>query len=553
MARSSTTSAADLDLDRLVGRRLRVARLLAEQPLSRRLLLPRVRAAYRLDELFALPADARAFFEIEPRPRAGAPPRRWDDQGLPPLDGAVARLAQDHARGRRRPSEVLADFAHAATGRDFGRATYSPFVALDLDRAARAAAESDARHAAGAPRSPLDGVPVVVKDEHDMVGLPNGAGTRYRTRPATTDSFVVAALRGAGAILPARTHSTEWGMNPLGQAAHVDLPRNPYAADRAAGGSSTGSGVAVALGLAPLALGSDGGGSIRIPASLCGIMGIKPTLGRVGRTGDIFGGGSMTAVGPLARHTADLVELLAVIAAHPDPDDSTTSWAPARAGTAATWRAALGRGVRGARIGIPEGEWRDAAHPVQVACQEAVRALEAEGARLVDVRIPHVDLAPAVGVAVIGVETMGCMTDELAAHRGAMGDELRLQLAMMSGLSAREHMLAVRTRATLRRRLARLLAGLDLLALPAAGTPAPPYLPGERAVCDDAATRAVGRFCFLANITGLPAGSVPVGMAGGLPLGLQLVGDAWDEASIFAGMAACERIGLCALPPPPRA
>src|SRR5262249_13970901 len=172
------------------------------------------------------------------------------------------------------------------------------------------AAASTERWRSGNPRGPLDGVPCAVKEEAAVRGLPRCSGTAYVERSAREeDATFVARLRDAGAIVLGTTHMTEHGMTPLGANAMRTMPRNPHATDCVAGGSSTGSGVAVATGLVPFAIGCDGGGSIRTPAALNGVFGIKPTWGRVSREGD-SASGSVAHVGPLASSTVDLARVL---------------------------------------------------------------------------------------------------------------------------------------------------------------------------------------------------------------------------------------------------
>ncbi|MBN1336542.1 MAG: amidase [Deltaproteobacteria bacterium] len=541
---------------RLEGSALRfVARAARCGPVAR-LLLSSMAREYGIPALLALGAEHHRPPDATARPLEGAPPRRGSDARLgppPPHPLSARRLRAAFLESTSNPEEVLDRLVGRLEARDLGLATHSPFVALDLEGAREAARTSALRYRAGASLGPLDGIPVPVKDEHDMKGLPTGGGTAYRTTAATTDSFAVKCLRASGAVLPGKTHATEWGMCPVGRNPHVRMPRNVRDADRAGGGSSTGSAAAVALGLAPVAVGSDGGGSIRVPSALQGIFGLKPTFGRVGRTGDIFGTGTMSHIGPIGASTADLVDLLGVLAATADPDDEPALRPPDLPDPGARWEAALGRGVTGVRIGVPEAEWADADDAVVGPCRAALQALESEGARLVPVSLPLLAHAPALGVVVIATETMGALQDDVRQHLDAMGDDLQVLLAVVGQIRARDYLLGLQVRAALRRAAAATLADLDLLALPATRTLAPshPLTLDGVAVQDSASTRAMCRYAFFGNLTGLPAGSVPVGTSRGLAVGLQFVGDAWDEASVLAAMAHVERIGLAAIPPPP--
>jgi aspartyl-tRNA(Asn)/glutamyl-tRNA(Gln) amidotransferase subunit A len=319
------------------------------------------------------------------------------------------------------------------------------------------------------------------------------------------------------------------------------MPRNPHAPDRVAGGSSTGSAVAVATGLVPLALGGDGGGSIRIPASLCGVFGIKATWGHVSRAGDVFGG-TVAHVGPLATSTLDLARSLEVTVGH-DPADPQTWLAPRR--EPGSFVRALSRGVKGMRIGVVESEWADASPAVARAGREALRALEREGARLVELRLELARWAAPAGYLAIGLEGRAAHR-QLLAEGAPFSRDLAISYAVLGEMSGSDYTLAQRVRTGLRHEVARAFEDLDLLALPTTVDPATSATDREHqgGFVDARALDGLCRFAFLGNLTGLPALSAPVGLEGNLPLGLQLVGDAWDEATVFAAAAHLERVGV---------
>jgi Asp-tRNA(Asn)/Glu-tRNA(Gln) amidotransferase A subunit family amidase len=318
------------------------------------------------------------------------------------------------------------------------------------------------------------------------------------------------------------------------------MPRNPHALDHVAGGSSTGSGVAVATGLVPFALGADGGGSIRIPAALCGVFGIKPTWGRISRWGDLSGG-TVAHVGPLASSTLDLARCLEA-SSGPDPNDTQTWLAPPR--EPGSFVRALSRGVRGLRVGVVESEWADASAPVARAGREALRVLEKEGAILVDVRVELAKWAAPAGYLAIGMEARAAHRDLIA--RGArFSADLAISYVVLGQMSANEYLEAQRLRSGLRVEVARAFRDVDLLGLPSAATTAARVTDAEfeGGFLDARALDALCRFMFLGNLTGLPALSAPVGLEGALPIGVQLVGDAWDEATVLAASAQLERTG----------
>jgi aspartyl-tRNA(Asn)/glutamyl-tRNA(Gln) amidotransferase subunit A len=399
-------------------------------------------------------------------------------------------------------------------------------------------------------------VPFLVKDVYDVAGLPTRLGVRVESDvPKAEDATLVARLRAAGAVVLGKTVLTEWGMSPIGNNAcapgddrRARMPHNVHHPGRAAGGSSTGSAVGVALGIGPVALAGDGGGSIRIPAALNGVFGIKPTFGRASRAGDGFKG-SVAHCGPIAACTLDLAHVLDATASQPDPRDPVTAWAPAppRGG----FGARVGAGVRGMRVGLPIGEWDAASAEVARLGREAVRWLEREGAAVIDVSIPLARDAAPIGYLTIGPESLAATLDHWTdpRDRARLNDDLRLSFAVLSGISAAEHLDAQRLRTALRAQVAAALREVDVLAVPTTAITAPAYDEADetRAFSDPMALDGLCRFAFLANLTGVPAGTAPVGWdAEGLPVGLQIVGDAWDEHVVLGVLAHLERGGVAA-------
>jgi aspartyl-tRNA(Asn)/glutamyl-tRNA(Gln) amidotransferase subunit A len=517
---------------------------------------------FDLDAILELPPEARRPFDERPTPVAGRPPHSWEHAGFDAPRPGGHRESAGHIRGayeegRCTPVEVLEAIGTTIDRRDFGEAVHSPFVALDLERAREAAEASAERWEAGDPLGPLDGVPVPIKDHFDLKGLPTGSGTAYLERvqgPADGDSEIVRRLRETGALVYAKTQTTEWGMQPTGYNPSQAMPRNPYDRGRAAGGSSTGTAAAVALGLAPVGLGSDGGGSIRIPSTVCGLFGLKPTHQRLSREGDHWHS-TMSHAGPIGQSTRDLVDFLAVTGAKPDPQDPATappSDRPTGPELVDAWRSALGRGVDGCRIGIWSWAFEEAPSALADPCRSALRALERDGAELVDLELPYARHHQTVGAVIVGTETRAMLEQVLAEYAEETGDDLRLMMNAIGTLSAAAYMSCRRVRARLRETMAAAFRQVDLVASPTTGAVAPEYPLDEdwTAIYDEQAIQQLCQFSFLANLTGLPAGTVPAGLADGLPVGLQFIGDAWDEASVFAAMAHAERVGLTGLPKP---
>jgi Asp-tRNA(Asn)/Glu-tRNA(Gln) amidotransferase A subunit family amidase len=512
-----------------------------------------LRADLRIDRLAELADARRGEFPVDTVPIQARPPRgaaftaggEGERHALPasgpwPVTSEVLTRAY-----RTRDVTPLAVTKRAIAGaRELGerRPSVGPILDFCEADAMRDAELSTARYGEGRAKGPIDGVPVVIKEEMSVRGLPRRSGTRFvDPAPCAEDGTVVARLRAAGAIVLGTTHMTEYGMTPTGVNPHRTMPRNPHATDRFAGGSSTGSGVAVATGVAPISVGCDGGGSIRTPAAINGVFGIKPTWGRVSRFGDTAAG-SVSHVGPLGASSIDLARILEVIAG-PDPKDAQTL-GQQHLGALIQ---ALRRGVRGMVIGLPEAEWREADTTVATACREALRALEREGAEIVPVEIELLPYAPAIGMGVIGVEALASLRAEWRDHADEMSHDLQISLSALGRMSATEYGDAMRLRAGLRQDVAEAFRRIDLLALPTHPRTAARVTDDEMKTgfVDSSVLGALCRYVFLANLTGLPALSCPVGLdPDGLPIGLQFVGDAWDEATMLAASAHLERLGV---------
>lgn len=537
---------------RLTGTAVRIVRRLSVMPGVGNLLWQGFRRDLAIDQLRALAPRELPSPELEPRPWQ-ARSHGWTSSGFdaPTVTGGRStgsRLRSWFAAGGSplaRLEEILA--AHHLAG------IRSPYLHLLEHRARMQATAAEARWRSGQTLGPLDGLPVPIKDQFCIRGEPTWGGTTYLgLEPAPADAWVLQRLDAAGAVLVATTHATECGINASGILQHRPGPRNAYAVDRAPGGSSTGSGVSVALGWSPSAVSSDGGGSIRIPASWNGVFGLKPTFQRVSSQGDRWSGTSMGHIGPIGQSTADLVELLATLSGV-DPADPLTLYAPDQHQTA-PWFQALGRGLRGARLGVVRSELAAADPEVAALVDQALASLAAEGAEIVEVELPLAAAAGAIGCLVIGTEVARLLATEYAAHASEFGDELAIFLHAMQRVSPEDAQLALACRTALRQQTASVFERVDLLILPSNVRPAEPYAPDEDCtpILHASASAAATRFHFLANLTGLPAGTVPLGLVDDLPVGLQVIGDAWDEASVFAFMAHAERMGMTdAVPRPP--
>jgi aspartyl-tRNA(Asn)/glutamyl-tRNA(Gln) amidotransferase subunit A len=548
---------------RFTGKTLKIARLLTGIWPIQAVAGRRMRKSYGVDTWQDLPADAKDGFETSDHPIPGRAPREWGDGGLDVpdgRDGVGEAWREAYREGRVTPVQAVeAIRARIEEGR-FGAARHSPFVRHDWERARKQAEASAERWADGEPLSPIDGIPVPIKDHHAQAGVPTSSGTTYFADwqgPEEADSEVVGRLAEAGAVLIGKSITTEWGLQPTGFSPHVPMPRNPYEGEHAAGGSSTGTGVAVALGMAPVGLGSDGGGSIRIPSAVNGLFGLKPTYQRLSRDGDHWGRSTLGHSGPIGRSTEDLVDFLSVTGGEPHAEDPATVPPDDIDGAGPTgpeaWRRALGRGIEGATIGVWSWAMKRVDDQVGGPVEEALAVLEDEGAEVRSIDIEFGAQHQAIGTMTFGAEFLGLLADTIDRFPDQTGDDVRMIYNVFESIELEEYMESRRMRAVLRESLAEAISNVDLIAMPTTGMPAPRYPHDQtgKAVYDEEAISRLCQFAFLTNLTGLPAGSVPCGRIGELPVGLQFVGDAWDEASVLAAMAHCERAGIADIPEPP--
>jgi Asp-tRNA(Asn)/Glu-tRNA(Gln) amidotransferase A subunit family amidase len=410
-------------------------------------------------------------------------------------------------------------------------------IAWHEDDVRAQAARSAERWRAGKPLSPLDGVPIAVKDEIDQAGYPTTVGTSFLGKaPAEQDSACVARLRAAGALLYGKANMIEIGIDTLGFNAHHGTPRNPMSAERRyTGGSSSGSGAAVAAGLGPIAVGADGGGSIRIPAALCGVVGLKATHARISERGAFPLCWSVGHVGPLGATVRDVALAYAVMAG-PVEDDalSQTQPPPTLAG--------LGDGVEGLRVGVYRSWFEHADAQVVAVCRGALDRLVERGARVVEVEIADLELCR-VAHAVTILGEMATTMARYPEHRKDHGLAVRINLALARALTATDFVHAQRVRTHAYAAFARAFASCDVIATPTTAVVAPPIrpdvFPGGESDLDTLS--ALMRFVFPMNLTGHPALTVPAGYdAAGLPVGLQLIGKPWEEHVLLRAGEAVE-------------
>lgn len=538
---------------RLSGKSLALAARALRRPKLAAIGADVLRRELGITSLAAL-SQGQDFLEPDVAPRAARAPRSLSSIANTPESPAWATTSEALTRGYRSrrfsPEEILARVLTEAD-RLADRQPWLRCLWLRDEPGARAAARaSTERYARSLPLGPLDGVPVVVTEQLAVLGLPRRVGNDLPSAaPMEYDAAIVARLRAEGAILVGQTAMTELGLSPLGVNPKRPPLRNPHHVERTAGGSATGAAIAVSVGLTPLAIGADGGGSIRVPAALCGVFGLKPSFGRLSRAGDAIGG-SLNHVGPIGASTRDLAVCLDV-AAGADPNDPSSLHAPR---PRSPFAASIARGVRGLVVGVDEREWSEAEPAVQRAGEQALRALVQAGVQLVDVDIPLARYASQIGFVTVAAELASTFAHSFAQRRDAFGLDTQVLLWVSAQLGAREYLRAQALRESLRREVGAVLLEVDALALPTTQRTALAVsdLDDRQGRLDAAGVRALCRYTFLGNLTGLPCGTAPVGLdPEGLPIGLQLVGDAWDENTILALMAELERSGPAHIARPP--
>lgn len=407
------------------------------------------------------------------------------------------------------------------------------FITLTPDDAKKRARSADRQTA-------LAGAPIGLKDLFDVAGVATTAGSKlFAANMPAADSAVAARLFAAGAVNLGKTNLHEWAFGVTTNNPHFGPTRNPWAPDRIPGGSSGGNGAAVLAGEIFGSIGSDTGGSIRIPAALCGIVGLKPTYGRVSLRGAIPLAWSLDHAGPMTRTVRDAAVLLQIVAGF-DAADPVSVDMPVD-----DYLASIEDGVRGLRIGVVAGSFftRLAAEDRPVAdVTAAVRAvaelLMREGAAVLEVELPRADELQATQLVVLGTEAGTYHRERIAAHRADYGDDVARRIDLGLTRTGPEYALARRTRDELRRAYATALAEWDVIILPTTPTTAP-LREGNDAV---AAAARLTAFTSPFNLTGLPAISIPCGFdANGLPIGLQIVARPWAEARLLRVARTYER------------
>lgn len=415
------------------------------------------------------------------------------------------------------------------------------FISVYDEQARSVARASEAMISAGYPIGPLHGVPVALKDNICLKGLRTTAGSKILAHwKPTEDATVAAHLRASGAIIVGKTNMHEFAWGGTSANPHYGYVRNAWDPSRFPAGSSGGSGVAVAARMCFGALGTDTGGSVRLPAAVNGVVGLRPTIGRVSNFGVVPLAWSMDTVGPMTRTVEDCALMLNAIAGHDRRDDGSASV------PTTDYAANLERGAKGLRIGVISGYSLQHLQPaVLAAITNALKAYEALGAIIVELEMPDISGNVSAQLTVEACEPSAYHQRWLRERPNDYGEDVRLLLRLGELHFATQYIQAQRYRALLRSRFVDAFRQVDVVICPTLPFTATPL--GATTVLIEGAQEedmlsAIMQFTGAASLTGLPALSVPCGFdAEGLPIGMQLIGRPFDESTLFQLGVAFQR------------
>ena len=444
--------------------------------------------------------------------------------------GQAARLLRDRKLSPVELTRAFLDHIERLDGK------LESYVTVLAEEAMAEARRAEAEITRGAYRGPLHGIPIALKDLYDTAGVRTSANSRILAdRVPTEDATATSRLKAAGVVLLGKLAMHEFASGGPEPTCGFPVARNPWNVEHIPGGSSSGSAAAVAAGLCMGSLGSCTTGSIRVPASYCGIVGLKPTYGRVSRYGVVPLSWSLDHCGPITWTVEDAAIMLQAIAGY-DPRDPTSSRAPAP-----DYRAHIQEGVKGLKIGVPRHFFFSDDPTIDretlSSAETALKALEDQGANIVDVAVPtlnHVKAAP--HVIMLG-EAFAYHKHHLRQRPQELGETVRARFRVGGLFTAADYVQAQRIRGVLKRDFAKALQGVDVIASPTVSSPAPRFDES-----DAMTTYRSPNFTAPYNLTGMPAVSVPCGFtSAGLPIGLQIAGRPFDEATVLRTAYAYEQ------------
>jgi aspartyl-tRNA(Asn)/glutamyl-tRNA(Gln) amidotransferase subunit A len=455
------------------------------------------------------------------------------EPALMSLTAVAQAIAQKHVSSREATQSCLDRIARCEP-------RLNAFISIEADEALKAADAADAALAQGHGRGALHGVPLAHKDMYYEAGRVVTCGSKIRRDfVASTTATALQRLKDAGTVRLGTLQMAEFAYGPTGHNAHFGAVHNPWAFDHITGGSSSGSGAAVAARLTFAALGSDTGGSVRMPAHFCGVTGLKTTVGRVSRAGAMPLSQSLDTVGPLARTAEDCALLLSLMAGA-DPADPTAMEGPLQ-----DYLAAVQRPLKGLAIGVPTAFYVDDLDPeVARIIDETVANLKREGASIVQVELPDQRQLSAASQLVLAVEAAAFHKRWMIERPQDYGPQVLMRLQNGLAVPAVSYLEVMRWRGPALAAHLAAVSGVDAVIAPVAPLAAPTIAESDvgNGPDADAVIQRVTRFTRPVNYLGLPSLAVPAGFTrNGLPVGMQLIGRPFDEATLLRIGAAFQR------------
>ncbi|KAJ3053376.1 hypothetical protein HK097_004426 [Rhizophlyctis rosea] len=462
----------------------------------------------------------------------------YESQGVFP---SALDFHEAYTKGRTTPTAVAERLLQSIDEANRGREP--PLLAIikhSRDAILQQAADSTQRYACGKPLSPIDGVPVAVKDELDALPYETGVGTAFLKLKPSADAHCVAKLRAAGAVIIGKTNMHEFGADVTNCNPSTGTPRNPYDVTRYTGGSSGGSGAGVAAGFCPLAVGADGGGSIRIPAAYNGVFGLKPTHGRVSGYGGFPLGPSVGVYGPIGATAYDLAFGYAIMAGRDEKDDLSLKQ-PAVTISSFGWT----KDLTGVRLGIYQPYFKHCDPSIARQCYKFLDMIVSLGATIHHIHLPNLEHYRVAHLNTIGNE-MVQSTSHLPRNKFSYPSRLMMAVLEQT-VTAVDYIAAQRVRTKGMKMLKKVFDEVDAVVMPTAGIVAPKVARGAEkvGVSDYTSSGKAMRFIFLANFLGVPAVSFPAGydQQSGMPVGLQFMSSWWNE-DLLLRLAHASEIAL---------
>ncbi len=545
-SRSSHYRIKDIPSPALSGRQLQAfVKLLESSRLARRSVLnlnniDALRAQSYSEVPLLMPIPSQAMHDREIQKQKEQPEPRNLSQDPNPKFADVASYRQEYLTGQLSPLDVAHRVLHSVALSNEGPEPLHAIIEVHEKSLLQEAEASRQRYQKGQTLSALDGVPIAVKSEIYVNDLNSRAGTSFLKVPEQhPEATIISRLRAAGALIVGITNMHEIGIGVTGANIHYGVARNPYDKRRHTGGSSSGSAAAVAAGLVPIAIGTDGGGSVRIPSALCGVIGLKPTFSRLSSFGAFPSCVSLCQAGPIARTAVDCALAYQIMAGR-DPLDLKTSLQP----PPSLRHIESGDDLSEFTAGV-DSAWFEHADPEVVAiCNEQLLNLQKRGLKVIDIKIPEMEEARVAHFITIAAEMFSFIQPDLARHRADLAPTTRFALALGSELSASDYLKAQRARRRSVNVLEDIFNKVDFIVSPTTAVTAPLISGNEtkRDVLDTVLMGRLMRFAQLYNLTGNPAISIPAGYTeGGLPVGIQFAARWWGEAELLRLARVSER------------